>query len=182
MISNNTIRNCTRPFPAIQGLLNEHTLGKILIKNVYQAWNGESIVDIKQKHTDNPYTLRIGTPSTDKQLKGDAIYFILHYLAYNPLTKDIERREIVPLRNMEKVYIGQSLDEGLYKDYRLFVDGNAVVDDIFLKNYEQLKDTSLGRLLVTLLDRTEKMQLEIAKLKRELDSKHIYIQDTLKNE
>lgn len=174
MINNEVIQNCTKPFPAIQGLLNENSLGKILIKNIYQTWNGESITQIRDKHESNPYTIRIGTPTTDKQLKNDAIYFVLHYLAYNPVTKDVERREIVPLRNTEKVYIGHSLDEGYYKDYRLFVDGNAVVNDVYLKNYDQIKDTPLGKLVVTLLDRTEKLQIEVANLKRELNIKHIY--------
>ena len=32
MINNSVIRNCLKPFPIIQGLVNEHALGKIKIK------------------------------------------------------------------------------------------------------------------------------------------------------
>ena len=76
----------TKPFPAIQALKNEHALGKILIKNVYQQWKGENIEQIKRSHEGNPYSLRIGMPRVDSELKGDALYFILHYLSYNPIT------------------------------------------------------------------------------------------------
>ena len=103
MINNGAIQNVTKPFPAIQGLRNEHTLGKILIKNIYQSWNGENIVQIKNKHETNPYSLRIGMPGTDNELKNDSLYFILHYLSYNPITKDIEKRELVPYRNTERM-------------------------------------------------------------------------------
>jgi hypothetical protein len=153
-------------------MVNGNTLGKMYIKNLYQSWNGENIEQIKQRHEQNPYSLRIGLPSTDQQLKNDAVYFILHYLAYNPVTKDIERREIIPLRNTEKVYIGHSLDEKVYKDYRLFVEGNAVVDDIYLR--KSLGQQSVGRLLTTIVDRMEKLQMEVVELKRQLQSKHIY--------
>ncbi len=172
MINSSTIRNCQVSFPIVQAMTNSSTLGKMLIKNLYQPWNGESIEQIKQKHENNPYTLRIGLPSIDAQMKNDAMYFILHYLAYNPVTKDIEKREIIPLRNTEKVYIGQSLDEKVYKDYRLFVDGNAVVDDLYLR--KSLGQQSVGRLLTTIMDRVEKLQQEVVELKRQLQSKHIY--------
>ena len=82
MINNGTIRNCTRSFPAIQGMVNEHALGKIIIKNVYQGWRGESIKQIRDKHEQNPYSLRIGMPSTDEQLKNDAM--IVKPLAATP--------------------------------------------------------------------------------------------------
>jgi hypothetical protein len=178
MINNEVIQNCTKPFSAIKGLLNEHALGKILIKNVYQSWQGESIESIKHAHDTNPYSLRIGMPSQDSELRGDSLYFILHYLSYNPLTKDIEKRELIPYRNMEKVYIGQSIDEKVYSDYRLFVDGNAVVGDVYLKNHESLKQDSLGDLLITVMSKIENLQFEIADLKRQLKSKHIYTQGT----
>lgn len=179
MINNNTIRNCVVPFPAIQGLVNEHTLGKIYIKNLYQSWKGESIATIRDRHETNPYTLRIGKPSTDNQLKNDSLFFVQHYLSYNPVTRDIEKRALVPYRNMEKVYIGQSLDEGLYNNYKLFVDGTTITDDIYLKKYEALREAPLGRVITNLIDRVEKMQLEIADLKRQLQSSNIYTQDTL---
>ena len=173
MINNNVIRNCIKEFPALQGMVNEHALGKILIKNVYQGWQGESIKEISNK--ENPsYTLRIGMPKIDEELKNDSVYFILHYLSYNPLTKAIEKREIVPYRNTERLYIGQSIDEKYYKDYRLFVDGKAVVDDIYLKNYETLRDTSLGNLITNLTNKVEKLQQEVANLKRQVNSNTIY--------
>ena len=172
MINSSTIRNCQVSFPIIEGMANSNTLGKMLIKNIYQPWQGESVEQIKAKHENNPYSIRIGLPSTDTQLKNDAVYFILHYLSYNPVTKDIERREIIPLRNTEKVYIGQSIDEKVYKDYRLFVDGSAVVDDLYLR--KSLGQQSVGRLLTTMVDRIEKLQQEMAELKRQLQPKHIY--------
>lgn len=182
MINNSVIRNCLKPFPIIQGLVNEHALGKIKIKNIYQGWQGESIQQIRDKHEENPYSLRIGMPRTDVELKNDAIFFIQHYLSYNPLTKDIEKRELVPYRNVEKVYIGQSIDEKVYKDYRLFIDGNVVANDIYLKKYEAIKDIPLGKLITNTMDKVEKLQMEVAELKRQLNTNHIYTQGILKNE
>jgi hypothetical protein len=75
---------------------------------------------------------------------------------------------------MEKLYIGQSLQEAEYKDYRLFVDGNAVVDDLYLKKYESIGDQPVGRLLVNLMDTVEKLKLEVVDLKRQLKTQHIY--------
>jgi len=175
MINNNTIRNCSIAFPAIQGLINEHALGKIFIKNIYQGWQGDSINQIKQKHETNPYTLRIGMPTTDQQLKNDSVYFILHYLSYNPMTKDVEMRELLPYRNMEKMYIGQSIDEKVYKNYKLFVDGNVVADDIYLKKYDAIKNIPLGQLVVNLIEKVEKLQLEISQLKRQAINNPTYI-------
>jgi hypothetical protein len=178
MINNKVIQNCTVPFPPIQALVNEHALGKIKLKNIYQAWQGESIKQIRDKHEQNPYTLRIGTPSTDDQLKNDALYFILHYLSYNPITKDVEMREIVPYRNVDKIYIGQSIDENSYKNYKLFVNGNAVVNDIYIKGQESLKEVPLGKLVVNLIDRLEKLQFQVNDLQRQLGNQHIYTQGT----
>ena len=113
-------------------------------------------------------------PSTDEQLKNDAIYFILHYLSYNPLTKDIEKREIVPYRNMEKLYVGQSLEEKSYIDYKVFIDGNIVADELYLKKYTELKDTPIGELLLELINKTDKLQLEVINLKRQLNKDTIY--------
>jgi len=174
MVNNSRIQNCKINFPAVEGLGLTETLGRVRIKNIYQSWNGESINQIKDRHESNPYTLRIGIPAIDERLKGDSIYFILDYLSYNPLTKDVEKRQLVPLRNMEKLYVGQSLQESEYKDYRLFVDGNVVVDDIFLKKYESLKDQSIGKLLINLTNTVEKLKLEVINLKRQLKPQHIY--------
>lgn len=178
MINNSTIRNSTISFPAIQGLVNNQVLGKILIKNIYQKWQGESIEQIKQKNENNPYTLRIGTPNTDNQLKGDCMYFIPNYLAYNPTTKNIEKRELIDYRNTQTVYIGHTIDEQLYKDYKLFVNGNVVCDDLYLKNVN-LKDTSLGELVTSLMNKVEKLQAEVVELKRQTKNANIYTQGTV---
>lgn len=182
MINNSAIRNCTVSHPIVQLPFNDQILGKIEIKNIYQKWNGENIIDIKQKHQDNPYSLRIGMPSTDALMKRDRVYFILHYLSYNPLTKDIENRQIIPLRNTEKMYIGQSIDEKYYKDYRLFVDGNIIADDLVIKSNPALRDTSVSKLLTSLYSMVEKLQFEVANLKRQLQNKDTYKQDTFINE
>ncbi len=179
MIKNNTIRNCTIPFPAIQGLVNEQTLGKILIKNIYQGWQGESIKEIKDKHETNPFTLRIGTPKTDVQIQNDKMYFVPNYMAYNPVTKNIEKRELVDYRNVEKVYIGQSLDEMQYDNYRLFVNGNTITNDLYIKNYDSIKDISVGQLIINLVNKVEKLQAEVMELKRQTKPTDIYTQGTL---
>ncbi len=180
MIANKTIQNVTKPFPIVQALRNEHALGKILIKNVYQQWKGESIQQVKQLHENNPYSLRIGMPKIDDELRGDAMYFILHYLSYNPITKDIEKRELIPYRNMEKLYIGQSIQEKEYSDYRLFVDGKAVMQDLHLTNIDQ--NQSITQLIVNLTNKVEKLQAEVINLRRQLNSSHIYTQGTVNNE
>jgi hypothetical protein len=174
MINSTKFHNCKVPFPAIEGLGLTETLGKVRIKNIYQTWNGENINQIRERHESNPYTLRIGMPTVDERLKNDSVYFILDYLSYNPVTKDVEQRQLIPLRNMEKLYIGQSLQETEYKDYRLFVDGIAVVDDLYLKKYQSIGDQPVGRLLVNLVDTVEKLKLEVVDLKRQLKTQHIY--------
>ena len=178
MINNSTIRNSTTSFPAIQGLINNQVLGKILIKNIYQKWQGESIEQIKQKHENNPYSLRIGTPNTDNQLRGDCMYFIPNYLAYNPFTKNIEKRELTDYRNTQTVYIGQSIDEQLYKDYKLFVNGNVVCDDIYLKN-TNMSQTPLSQLVISLINKVEKLQAELVEIKRQTKNANIYTQGTI---
>jgi len=161
-------------FPAIQGLGLSETLSKVRIKNIYQSWHGESINEVRAQHNSNPFTLRIGIPTEDERLKNDSIYFVLQYLSFNPVTKDIEKRQIIPLRNMEKIYIGQSLDENLYKDYRLFVDGSIVVDDIYLKKYESIKTQPLGRIITNLIETVDKLKVEVMQLKRKQNQHHIY--------
>lgn len=132
MISNNIKKNKVS-FPAIEGIGGPSILGRIKIKNIYQKWVGESIVDITQRSEDNPFSLRIGLPQVDKQMKEDKIFLFTKYLAYNPLTKEIEKRELLSLRNMEKVYIGQSPEEHELKNYKLFVDGKVVLEDVIFK-------------------------------------------------
>jgi len=175
MINNSTIRNCQTLFPILNMPFNEQVMGKIETKNVYQRWNGESIEHIKENHVGNPFSLHIGTPATDQAMRTDKVYFILHYMSYNPLTKDIEARHLIPHRNVEKIYIGQSLDEKYYKDYRLFVDGTAVVDDIQIKSIPSLRDIPVGRVLINLISKVEALQQDVIDLKRQLRAQHTYV-------
>jgi len=178
MISNNAIRNCRTNFPVLSIISNEHVMGKVELKNIYQLWNGQSIDQIRQQTGNaNPYSIRIGSPATDAAMKTDPVYFILDYLSYNPNTKDIETRDLIPYRNVDRVYIGQSVDEARYQDYRLFVDGAAVMGDLYLKDIPSLRDSSLGQLLVQLVSRVEKLQQEVVTLKRQIDRRHTYHQD-----
>lgn len=174
MINNSKIRNCTVPFPAIQGLVNSESLGKIRIKNIYQSWNGESIAEIRQKHNNNPYTLRTGTPLIDDQLKNDRIHMVTHYMAFNPLAKTIEIRDLLPRRITDKLFVGQTTQEGEYSNYRVFVDGNIVADDVYLKKYDSIKDIPLGRLMIDLIAKVERQSAEIQQLKLKLSEQHIY--------
>ena len=179
MINNSKIQNCTVSFPAIQGLISTESLGKIRLKNIYQKWNGESITEIRERHEKNPYTLRTGTPVIDDQLKQDRIHLILHYLAFNPLSKKIEIRDLVSRRITEQLFVGQTTAEGEYKDYRVFIDGNVVVDDIYLKKYESIKHTPLGKIVVDLMSKVERLSSEIQQLKVKLNEQHIYRKNTL---
>ena len=179
MINGSKIRNCTVSFPAIEGLATTEHLGKIRLKNIYQKWNGESITEIRQQHSNNPYTLRTGTPLVDDQLRNDRIYLITHYVAFNPLSKTVEIRDLIPRRITDKLFIGQTTEEGEYEDYRLFVDGNIVVDDLFLKKYKSIKDVPLGRLIVDLISRVERQSAEIQELKDKVASQHIYIKSKI---
>ncbi len=162
----NKIQNCQTNFPAIEGLATPSVLNKVRIQNIYQRWQGESIAKIAEQAVDNPYSLRIGMPSIDTTLKNDAIYFILDYLSYNPLSKLIEKRQLTPLRNMEKIYIGQSIDEVEYKECLLNVNGSAVVSDLFFKNSSNLEHKSIANIISNLMQTVEQLKTEIADLKK----------------
>ena len=170
MINSKVIQNCTVPFPAIQGMSFSPLIKKVEIKNLYQKWQGESIHDIKQKHDENPYTLRIGLPKVDEDLKHDSIYFILSYLSYNPVTKDIENREIVTYRNTSKVIIGQSPDEYKFKQYKLFVDDNVVAKDFIFVDDEM----SIRQTIMHLVSKVQKLQDEVFYLKSQTKNETIY--------
>jgi hypothetical protein len=174
MINSKTIQNCKQPFPAIEGMVNDMVLGKIVIKNVYQNWLGENIEQIRQKHETNPYSLRIGMPAIDKQLKSDPVYFILHYLSYNPLTKDVEKRELIPYRNMEKIYVGQSIDEQEYTNFKAFFNGNVIADELFLKRYDDIAKVPVGKILLDLMERVKKLEKEVSTYKKQANNNPIY--------
>ena len=174
MINNSKIRNCTVPFPAIQGLVNSESLGKIRIKNIYQSWNGESIAEIRQKHESNPYTLRTGTPVVDEQLRNDRIYMVTHYMAFNPLAKTVEIRDLLSRRITDKLFVGQTTQESEYTDYRVFIDGNMVVDDLYLKKHESIKNIPISKLIMDLISKVDRQSAEIQQLKLKLSEQHIY--------
>lgn len=153
-----SIKKLTVNYPPIQGIGGPSILGKIKLKNIYQQWRGENFVEIVNKHEDNPFNIRTGLPQIDKQMKEDRIFLFTNYLSYNPLTKQIEKRELIPLRNVEKVYIGQSPEEPYYKDYRLFVDGKVVVEDIIFKQPNQ----------GSLIDKIQKLEEKVQILEHQL--------------
>ena len=80
MINNSKIRNCTVSYPPVQGLMATESLGKIRLKNLYQAWNEENITQILDRCESNPFTIRTGTPVVDQQLRNDQIYLVTHYI------------------------------------------------------------------------------------------------------
>ena len=178
MINNDKVRNVQRKFPIIEGMANGETLGKIRLKNLYPKWNGENADEIKAKHDKNPYLVRIGTPNTDQRLRGDRLYFVSHYLSFNPITQDIETRDIISRRVMDKMYIGQTTLEGEYQNYKLFVDGNVVAKDLYLTSSDQTKDTSLTKLVVRLLDKVDQLSKEVVQLKAKLKTRPIYTKDS----
>ena len=174
MINSSKIRNCTRPFPVIEGLANTESLGKIRLKNIYQKWNGENITQITQYHQTNPFSIRTGTPLIDQQLKNDCVYLVTHYMAFNPLSKNIEIRDLIPRRVTTKLYVGQTTQESEYEDYQAFVDGNLVVDDIYLKKYENIKYIPIGKIINDLMSKVDRQSVEIAQLKVKMAEQHIY--------
>lgn len=139
----------------VQAIGGPSFIGRVLLKNVYQQWKGENFVEITQNTIGNPFNLRVGLPQIDKQLKEDRVFLFTKYLSYNPLTKQIEKRELIPLRNVEKVYIGQSPEEHHHTNYKLFVDGVAIVEDILFKQPNQ----SIGSLVKKIQNLEEKVQI-----------------------
>jgi len=173
MIPSRNIKPVKVNIPVAAAMGGPSILGRIKLKNIYQSWSGESFKDIVNKHENNPFNLRIGLPQMDRQMKEDRIFLFTKYLAYNPITKEIEKRELIPLRNVEKVYIGQSPEEHLYKDYRLFVDGTMVVEDIKFKQ----PNSDIPSLVEKLRDLEQKVQIlqfQIQKLTTVTENKAIY--------
>lgn len=158
-----SIKRSKVSFPAIQSIGGPSFLGKVKLKNLYQEWRGENFVEITEKAVGNPFNLRVGLPQIDKQMREDRIFLFTKYLSYNPLTKQIEKRELIPLRNMEKVYVGQSPEEHHFDNYKLFVDGNAIVEDIIFKQpNDNIK--SLVETIKQLQERVQNLELELQKL------------------
>tara|TARA_R110002126_G_scaffold158475_1_gene305846 strand:- start:156 stop:704 length:549 start_codon:yes stop_codon:yes gene_type:complete len=182
MINNSKVRNVQVSYPIIEGLTNPETLGKIRLKNLYPQWNGESVNIIKDKHEKNPYAVRIGTPKTDANMRDDRIYFISHYLSYNPITQDLENRDIISRRIMDKLYVGQTTLEANYKDCKVFIDGSMALSDIYLTKSEKLEQTSLTRLVLNLMDKVDQLSKEVSKLKVKPKQNPIYTKDSILDE
>tara|TARA_R110000868_G_scaffold71220_4_gene208860 strand:+ start:269 stop:787 length:519 start_codon:yes stop_codon:yes gene_type:complete len=171
MIPSKYIRNVSHQAPILNLMVAAPFMEKVMIKNIYQQWRGETITQIRNKHTDNPYTLRIGTPNTDKALANDSVLFIQSYMSYNPVTKSIEKRELIPYRNVEKVYIGeQRIDEEMFGEYASFINGNVVVKDlVFVETKESLSD-----IIAKLTNEVANLRMEVAKLKSQTQTQPIY--------
>jgi hypothetical protein len=172
MIPTKNIGNVKVSAPILHLMVDNPYVEKVVIKNIYPQWQGESVEDLKQ-HRDNPYRLRIGTPNMDERMKSDHVYFFQSYLSYNPATKDIEKRSLIPYRNVDKVYIGkQSLEEKTYRDYTLFVNGSAIVKDlIFMQDRKSLKQT-----IEELQNQVHFLSKEVSTLKLQLQKQTIYNQ------
>lgn len=168
MINNSTIRNCRKAVPIINTMLDNNVIGKIKIKNLYPKWQGETIQQIKNKNEVNPYHLRIGLPHIDEQLKNDRVFLITNYLSYNPTTKNIEKRQLIPFRVMSTVYIGQSTSEQYYPNSKLFVNGAVVAQDVYLTNKQD--DQSLTSKLAKMESMIQSLQEQIVSLKQQLKS------------
>jgi hypothetical protein len=83
MIPSKHIRNVSHAAPILNLMVSAPFMEKVMIKNIYQQWQGETIAQIRSKHKNNPYTLRIGTPNTDEALANDSMLFIQSYMSYN---------------------------------------------------------------------------------------------------
>lgn len=171
MIPSKYIRNISHAAPILNLMVSAPFMEKVMIKNMYQQWQGENMQQIRDKHEDNPYTLRIGTPNTDKALISDSVLFVQSYMSYNPITKNIEKRELIPYRNVEKVYIGeQRIDEDTFKDYASFINGNVVAKDlVFLDTKENLSEV-----IAKLIKEVANLRMEVAKLKSQTQTQPIY--------
>ena len=171
MIPSRHIRNVSHSMPILSTMVGAPHLEYTNLRVMYQQWNGETIQEIRNKHKDNPYTLRIGTPNTDDQMRSDRALFIQSYLSYNPVTKDIEKRELIPYRNVEKVYIGQqTIEEKYFENYTAFVNGPLVAKDlVFLETKQSLMDV-----IAKLSTEIQTLQTEMANLRSQTQTQTIY--------
>ena len=63
-------------------------------------------------------------------------------------------------------------------NYKMFVDGNIVANDMFLTQSDKISKTSLTKLVVKLLDRVDQLSKEVAQLKVKTKTKPIYTKDS----
>ena len=171
MIPSRHTKNATFSAPILNLLVDNPHMEKVRTKSIYQPWQGENIVEIKQKHADNPYTLYIGTPNTDEQMQQDRVFFIQSYLSYNQVTKVIEKRQLIPYRNVEKVYIGkQRIDEHTYGSYATFINGNVVAEDLVLLETKQ----SVRHMIEELSKKVQLLEAEVRQLRTQTQTQPIY--------
>ena len=171
MISGRNVRNSRTTAPTLSLLSNAPFLEKAPIKMLFPQWQGESVNVIRNTFTENPYRVRIGTPNTDEAMRNDCAFFMQSYLSYNPITKQLEKRELIPYRNVERIYIGeQRIDEEQYKDYTAFVNGNIIANDLILLESKQ----SIVEQITKLQQQVLQLQSEIVKLRSETKTQTIY--------
>lgn len=171
MIPGRNIRNSRVTSPTLSLLANAPFLEKAPIKMLFPQWQGESVNTIRNTFTENPYRVRIGTPNTDEAMRNDCAFFMQSYLSYNPITKQLEKRELIPYRNVERIYIGeQRIDEEQYNNYTAFVNGNIVANDLIFLESKQ----SIAEQLTKLQSQITQLQSEIAKLRGETKTQAIY--------
>lgn len=171
MIAGRNIRNSRVTAPTLNLLADAPFLEKAPIKTLFPQWQGESVNLIRDTFTHNPYRVRIGTPNTDQAMRNDCAFFIQSYLSYNPVTKQLEKRELIPYRNIERIYIGeQRIDEEEYNDYVAFINGNIVVNDVVFLESKQ----SVVEQITKLQQQVSQLQSEIIKLRSETKTQPIY--------
>ena len=173
MIPTKHIFNVKRDAPILNLIgTSQPYMEKVAIRELYPQWRGENIQQLKE-HKDNPYRLRIGTTAVDDALKQDHAYFIQSYLSYNPTTKDIEKRDIIPYRNVDKIYIGkQTAEEKAFNKYAAFINGTIIVKDLItIDNRQSLLDT-----ISKLQTDVQKLTKEVAVLRLQLQKETIYKQ------
>ena len=171
MISGRNVRNSRVTMPTLNLLAEAPFLEKAPIKMLFPQWQGESVSDIKNTFAENPYRVRIGTPNMDEAMRNDCAFFMQSYLSYNPITKQLEKRELIPYRNVERIYIGeQRIDEEQYKDYTAFVNGNIIANDLILLESKQ----SIVEQITKLQQQVLQLQSEIVKLRSETKTQTIY--------
>lgn len=175
MIPNSKVRNTAIPYPVVEGTSHSPFLDKIFISNIYQQWSGQTIKEITENNEDNPFTIRIGLPHTDEHLRNDRIFLITKYLSYNPITKNIEDRQIIPYRNTNTIYIGQTTEEKEYSDYSLFAQKSIVANDIFLRKVESIKNRSVSDIIVELLEKVNKLQAKVNELAGIIQKNQLFI-------
>ncbi len=171
MIPSRHTKNVVFSAPILNLLVDNPHMEKVRIKSIYQQWQGENMQEVRSKDVENPYTLHIGTPNTDEQMQQDRVFFIQSYLSYNPITKTVEKRQLIPYRNVEKVFIGkQRIDEHTYGDYASFINGNIVANDLILLDTKQ----SIRQLVEELSKKVQLLEGEVRQLRSQTQTQPIY--------